>query len=651
MTLRLDDKWVWDFWFARDGDEHHIFYLQAPRSLRDPELRHRHATIGHAVSQNLSQWTVLPDALHPGDPGEWDDLATWTGSVINVNGLWHMLYTGISSREDGLIQRIGLATSEDLIGWRKHPANPVLEADPRWYEMLDLNRWRDQSWRDPWLFRTSDDAFVHALVTARSPVGPADAAGVVAHARSKDLITWEVLPPVTEPGDFAQVEVPQLVPVDDGYSLLISCLAEDHSQLRLARLGGVGQTGTFILSSPSWTGPYTAAARPLARPDRPGGTIYAGKLVHIGEDEWGFIGFRGDGDREFLGELIDPLPARFDGVCGFVVVDEQPETVRLAPEVRTLIAWGGELAQRHRDLALPDLRLKLQTEHDREMRRLGMGQQTVGAVNDYRLPVAGGEIALRVFSPEKSGPHPVLVHFHGGGFVFGTIDSVVNNAKCARICRDADCAVATVEYRLAPEHRFPTAPEDCYAALRFVVENAEELGIDANRVAVGGESAGANLAAAVALMARDRSGPSLVLQLLEVPVTDISAGAGAHPSVASFAVGYGLDQSEMEHYAAQYLASAADGGHPYASPLLAADLAGLPAAHVMTAEYDVLRDSGEAYAHRLREAGVHVTHQRMQGHTHGSSVLWPAWEPAAAWMEVLVGALARSFHQQREEVL
>lgn len=299
MTLRLDDKWVWDFWFASRQNEHHIFYLQAPRSLGDPELRHRHASIGHSVSTDLRHWDVLADALHPGEPGAWDDIATWTGSVINIDGRWQMLYTGISSIDGGLIQRIGLASSDDLIHWHKYEGNPVLEADPRWYETLDLSRWRDQSWRDPWLFRDGGDDFIHVLITARSPIGPADAAGVVAHARSRDLLTWEVLPPVTAPGDFAQVEVPQLIPVDDGYRLLVSCLAEDHSHDRLDRVGGIGQTGTFVFSSAEPFRGYQAGALPLTSSYRQHGVLYAGKVVQATDGEWGFMGFRADGVGEF----------------------------------------------------------------------------------------------------------------------------------------------------------------------------------------------------------------------------------------------------------------------------------------------------------------------------------------------------------------
>jgi beta-fructofuranosidase len=655
MTLRLNDKWVWDFWVTRDQDEHHIFYLQAPRSLGDPALRHRNASVGHAVSTDLRDWTVLPDALHPGEPGTWDDIATWTGSVIKVDGRWQMLYTGISSAEDGLVQRIGLATSEDLIEWQKHPANPVLEADSRWYELLDLSRWRDQSWRDPWLFRTGSDEFIHALITARSPIGPADGAGVVAHARSLNMVDWEVLPPVTEPGEFAQVEVPQLVTVDGARSLLlISCLAEDHSRERLLRTGEAGQTGTFVYSSTETFGEYRASDQPVTRPDRARGPLYAGKVVHAEDGRLGFMAFRGNGDESFLGELIDPLPVRLEPQSGLAVEDDEPADhagpAELAPEVRRLIAWGTEVAARYGDLEVSELRSRLQPEHDQEMRRLGLAMEPVAAVSDRAVAVAGGEVGIRLFLPEGPGPHPVFVHFHGGGWVFGTIDSVINDAKCSRICREAGCAVATVEYRLAPEHRFPTAAEDCYAALRFVVDNADELELDPDRVAVGGESAGGNLAAVVSLMARDRGGPKLALQVLEVPVTDVTSGAAAYPSAQRFATGYGLDQAEMEYYAEQY-ASEAEVGDPYVSPIVAEDLSGLPPAHVLTAEYDVLRDSGEAYAQRLRDAGVDVTLARMPGQTHGSPVLWQVWEPAAAWMRSITGALAHGLHRKPEEVL
>jgi beta-fructofuranosidase len=312
MALRLPDKWIWDFWIVHDRGEHHVFYLQAPRSLGQPALRHTHASVGHAVSTDLRSWRVLPDALHPGPEGSWDDLATWTGSTIGHQGRWYMLYTGISRAEQGLIQRIGLAVSDDLLRWEKHPSNPVLEADPRWYDLLDPVRWRDQSWRDPWLFRHPRDESFHALITARSRLGDPDSAGVVGHARSLDLVEWEVLPPLTSGGDFAQVEAPQLVRVNGRYQILVSCLAQDHSRHRIERLGMPGVTGTFAFSAEELSGPYAPAVRPLVPPDGPLGPLYAGKLVESNAGHWHFMAFRGNGDRDFLGELTDPLPIEED---------------------------------------------------------------------------------------------------------------------------------------------------------------------------------------------------------------------------------------------------------------------------------------------------------------------------------------------------
>jgi acetyl esterase len=282
-------------------------------------------------------------------------------------------------------------------------------------------------------------------------------------------------------------------------------------------------------------------------------------------------------------------------------------------------------------------------ELDRELRRRGVERPSVHSTLDDRVSVNGDELAIRVFLPAGSGPHPVLVHIHGGGFVLGTIDSLVNDAKCAHICAGANCAVATVEYRLAPEHRFPTPGEDCYAALLWTVANAHRFDIDATRVAVGGESAGANLAAVTALMARDRGGPTLALQLLEVPVTDMSQRAMEYSSVGLFGQGYGLDRAAIEFFTEQYLPEPQAGLASYASPLLAEDLAGVAPAYVMTAELDVLRDSGEAYARALAQAGVRTTLHRMLGHTHGSSVLWQSWAPARAWMDEVVAALRGAF--------
>lgn len=322
MALRLPDSWVWDFWLARRGDEHHVFYLQAPRALGTPALRHHHASIGHAVSLDLCHWRVVPDAIRPGPEGSWDDLATWTGSVFEREGRWHMLYTGINRSERGLVQRIGLATSDDLVRWRKHPANPVLEADGRWYELLDLERWRDQSWRDPWMYADGDE--VHALITARAKAGAPDGAGVIARARSTDLLDWEVLRPLTDPGDFAQVECPQLVSVDGRRLILFSCLAEDHSAARRARTGTAGVTGTFYFEHTA--AGLRASDHPVASADSLLGPLYAGKLVEAEPADWRFLAFRGAGDRDFVGELTDPLPVRVEGPLQ-VILEPEPTTI------------------------------------------------------------------------------------------------------------------------------------------------------------------------------------------------------------------------------------------------------------------------------------------------------------------------------------
>ena len=645
MALRLSDKWIWDFWLARAEGHHHVFYLQAPRSLRRPELRHHSASIGHAVSTDLLTWEVLPDALHPGPRGSWDDLATWTGSVIKNGDLWYMLYTGINRGERGLIQRIGLATSPDLIHWTKHPENPVLEADERWYERLDLARWRDQSWRDPWLFIEPMDGSVHALITARSPNGNADGGGVIGHACSLDFVHWEVLPPLTSPGEFAQVECPQLVSLDGRYLILFSCLAEDHSAARTKRLGARGVTGTFVLSSTDFGGPYSPSATPIAEVNEELGPLYAGKLVEIEPEEWSFMAFRGAGDHAFVGELTDPLPVLVDGDGELRTVAEPPvqqarrSAMALAREVRELLAWDEELGKSCDGLPLHERRLALADALEERARRAGLFVADVGLVEDYTVPVKDGDIQVRLYSPSDAGPFPAFLHIHGGGFMLGSIDWVFNDAKCAHICQHARCVVATVEYRLAPESPFPVAPEDCYAALLWLVEHADELDIDASRIAVGGESAGGNLAAVLALMSRDRGGPPLALQLLEVPVTDMSDRSDEHASLTLFDNGYGLDRRGIEDFQDAYLPNRADRVAAYASPLRAEHLNGVAPAHIITAEFDPLRDSGEAYARRLQEAGVRTTLHRFKGQIHGSSSLWQTWPPAGVWMDEVVAAL------------
>jgi beta-fructofuranosidase len=309
-VLQLNDYWTWDFWFAHEGEETHVFFLKAPKSLGDPDLRHVNARVGHAVSTDLYTWKELPDALAPGAAGTWDDMATWTGSVIRADGRWHMFYTGISYGESGLVQRIGHAVSDDLLDWVKDDANPVLEADGRWYELLDTDVWPDLSWRDPWVFWNEPTRDYRMLLTARVNHGPLDGRGVVAAARSDDLLSWEILPPVTEPGDFAHLEVPQVISENGRTYLLFSAYGWANSSARRERSPVV--TGTHYLVGDSTTGPFRAVTDDFLCGDARG-ELYAGRMTRDASGQLVFFGFvQFPGDEPFVGALSDPIPVEFD---------------------------------------------------------------------------------------------------------------------------------------------------------------------------------------------------------------------------------------------------------------------------------------------------------------------------------------------------
>jgi acetyl esterase len=237
----------------------------------------------------------------------------------------------------------------------------------------------------------------------------------------------------------------------------------------------------------------------------------------------------------------------------------------------------------------------------------------VGSVEDRTVPGAAGEIAARVYRPATPGPHPTIVFFHGGGFVIGDIDTHDDHTRL--LCRDVDAVVVSVAYRLAPETPFPGGFEDCVAAALWAVENAGELGGDPDRIAVAGDSAGGNLSAAVTLSLRDK-GIRLAAQLLLYPAVDFIDGED-HPSRTENGEGYFLTADDMRWFSEHYLPDPARHSDPYASVLRAPDLSGLPPAVIGTAEYDPLRDEGEAYAAALDKAGVPVTVRRFDGLIHG----------------------------------
>jgi acetyl esterase len=260
----------------------------------------------------------------------------------------------------------------------------------------------------------------------------------------------------------------------------------------------------------------------------------------------------------------------------------------------------------------------------------------VAEVVDRGIPGPAGTLPVRIYKSGAPSPAPVLVYFHGGGWVCGNLDT--HDSLCRALANAARCVVVSVDYRLAPEHPFPAPVEDAYAATAWVSDNGARLGADPTRLAVGGDSAGGALAAAVCLMARDRGGPAITCQLLNYPATDYAFDTASYVENAS---GYQLTREGMIWFWNHYLATPADGCHPYASPLRAEDFSGLPPAIVITAEFDPLRDEGEEYARRLMAAGVPVHLLSYPGLIHNFVRMFPILEAGRAAIEE-TGELLRS---------
>jgi acetyl esterase len=293
--------------------------------------------------------------------------------------------------------------------------------------------------------------------------------------------------------------------------------------------------------------------------------------------------------------------------------------VALLPEIRSLLdqqATSGRPPLHHQSVE------QARAFHVADAAALNGPPAPVAAVADRRVPGPAGELPVRIYTPEGEPPFPIVVFFHGGGWVVGTLDTY--DPLCRALAAATPAVVVSVDYRLAPEHRWPAAVEDAYAATEWASRNAAALGGVQHRLAVAGDSAGGNLAAVVALGARDRGGPAIAFQLLVYPALD---AAGDTASWREYADGYHLTADGMRWYWDHYLGGA-DGAAPDASPLRAAFVGGLPPALVIGAEYDILRDEGEAYAARLAEAGVDASASRHAGVVHGF-VRWRAVTGAA----------------------
>ncbi|MDO4901326.1 glycosyl hydrolase family 32 [Actinomyces sp.] len=294
MGLSLPDHWLWDHWIADDGEHYHLFFLRASRALHDPERRHWRAALGHAVSADAHSWRLLPDALVHSDGPAFDDQAIWTGCTVpKPGGGMRVFYTGISRAERGMVQRIGWADSDDGITFERRCAQP-LEADGRWYEKWSPGYGFDEPWRDPFVLR--HDGQWHMLITARARGVDRKHAGVIGHAVSDDLDHWEVLPPLTRPSVFGQLEVSQSHCVDGRHLLVFSCGQDMQAQ--------PGPGGVWVAEGEGPLGPWDIEAARSVRPEH----LYAGQLFRLRDGRWALTGFINMVDGAFVGAAPDPLP-------------------------------------------------------------------------------------------------------------------------------------------------------------------------------------------------------------------------------------------------------------------------------------------------------------------------------------------------------
>ncbi len=316
--LKLDTHYLWDSWIADDGENYHLYVLQAPRSIGGPEHRHLNATVGHAVSSNLVDWDYLGTCLGPSDAG-FDDLAIWTGSVAREGDRWRMFYTAVNTGGLHVFdQRVGSAVSTDMHNWTKVGANPALEPDPQWYKTLalvpppfdteaELNR-RSETWRDPLAIQDPDGNGWHVLITARSAYAGRNDDGVVAHATGPDLDNLTLGAPLCEPGaGFGQLEVLQSKQIDGRWVLVFTCHPQEMTEERIARTGNYC---TWSVPSPGPLGPWDIdKARPFtAEPD-----FFAAPLVQQRDGTWALVGFRNTEPRGIDSFYIaDPIPVGLD---------------------------------------------------------------------------------------------------------------------------------------------------------------------------------------------------------------------------------------------------------------------------------------------------------------------------------------------------
>ncbi len=322
MAFRLNDKWIWDFWFTKEAENYHMFFLQADRSIGDPDLRHFKTSIGHAVSRDLIHWKNLGTCFEKSAEPAWDDHAIWSGSVFADGDRWYLFYTALSSTDGAKTQRIGVATSNDLQHWERYKENPVLELDQRWYDSELVDHPQDQfrmiAWRDPYVIKNPDGEGFRMYFTARHKDGPADGRGAIGIAHSKDLFEWHAAAPVTPSGSFNECEVPQYLKIKNHHYLIFSVFNEHYAEAFKQSLADAGQaefsrySGAHYYIATTPNGPWRLGELPFFA-GNPTGTHYCGKIVNDPAGKPVFMGFRNvNQSGEFLGEVSNPVPVEAD---------------------------------------------------------------------------------------------------------------------------------------------------------------------------------------------------------------------------------------------------------------------------------------------------------------------------------------------------
>jgi beta-fructofuranosidase len=308
MVLALKDKWIWDFWLAQEGDAWHIYFLQADKTLIDPDLRHRNVTQAHAVSKDLINWTHLGKCFEPSKTKAWDDWTTWTGSVVKDDkGLWHLFYTGTMHDLQGMHQRIGHATSADMHSWQRVGDGLCLDLSGPDYEEYTPGHWHDRAMRDPWVMRDPDGGGWLMYFTARVPgIAEPNAGGSIGFATSPDLHTWTLQPPVYRGGCFGQMEVPQVIEHDGKWYCLFCTSSFQWSESYRKQNRQDPVTGTHYLIADHPRGPWKVAPGMFFDGARPANR-YAGKLIQK-DGKLFTMGFIDAPNGVFVGEVCDPIP-------------------------------------------------------------------------------------------------------------------------------------------------------------------------------------------------------------------------------------------------------------------------------------------------------------------------------------------------------